>query len=78
MSLSDLAGPPKAFLKALRAGDVIGIAAALDDEAVLTAEGREYRGEQNLTWLRREISLWSGAAVSIEETKRNGEVVLPL
>jgi ketosteroid isomerase-like protein len=78
MSLSNLAGPPKAFLKALRAGDVIGIAAALDDEAVLTAEGREYRGEQLLAWLRREVSLWSGAAVPIDETKRNGEVVLTI
>jgi hypothetical protein len=78
MSLSNLSGPARAFLQALRVGDVVGLAAALDDNAVLTTEGREYRGAQLLTWLHHEVSLWSAGAVPIDETKRDGEVILTI
>ena len=78
MSLSTLSGPIQDFLTALRAADVVALAAALDSDAVLSAEGREYRGGQILTWLRDELSTWSGAAVPVDQTKLDGDVILTI
>jgi hypothetical protein len=78
MSLSKLPLPIQAFLNAVQAVDGALLRAALGENAVLTEEGRDYRGDGIGDWLNG-LSLRGAETIRpINEAKRDGETVLTI
>jgi hypothetical protein len=78
MSLSNLSLPIQTFLNAVQAVDGALLRAALGDNAVLTEEGREYRGNAIVAWLN-DLSLRGAETIRpINEARRSGETVLTI
>ena len=78
MTLSKLSSPIKAFLDAVRAMDGARLRAALGENAVLTEEGREYRGDGIVDWFAG-LALRGGETIRpINETRRDGETTLTI
>ena len=78
MSLSKLSPPIKRVLRAVQAGDSAALCAALAENAVLTEEGREYRGDGVAGWLNDLSQRGAEAIRPINEARRDGEIVLTI
>jgi hypothetical protein len=76
MSLSSLPPAIQRFLRAAQAGDGAALRATLHEDAVLTEDGREYRGHAIDEWVNSLALRRVGAMRPINEAKRNDEIVV--
>jgi hypothetical protein len=78
MSLSSLPRAIQMFLRAAQAGDGAALRATLHEDAILTEEGRDYRGHGIDEWLHS-LSLGRGGTIRpINEARRNDEIVVTM
>jgi hypothetical protein len=78
MSLSNLSPPIRALLSALETRDGVAFRAILSDGATLTDEGRGYQDGTIAMWFGGTFLPRTQALRAINETRRDGEVVLTI
>jgi hypothetical protein len=78
MSLSKLPPPIQTVLRAVQAGDCAALRAALEENAVLTEEGLDYRGDGIAGWLDGLVLRGAETVRPINEARHGGETVLTI